>query len=208
MKKAITKKIIITVAVILALGIIAGGITLFVRSKNKLSDSEASKVVEELLPEAEKVNEIIWGKGVDVAEGQTGILETVSGPQYRLADKSAGYENTEDILKAVSRVYSSRYIEGDLKKILFEGDREDSSFMLYQRYMDNDNGELLVNITHTAFENIGENKIDPKSVKVTGAKYNELYITAKQKLFDGSEIEISLTLIKQKDGWRFDGPTY
>lgn len=206
--KKITKNILIALAVILVLGIIAGGVTMYLKSHNKLTESEAQKILEEILPKAEKVNEIIWGEGLPVAEGQKGIMETVSGPQYRVVDNSCGYSNTEDVAKAVAEVYSQSYIESDLNKILFDGDTEDASFMLYQRYKNNDDGNLIINIVHQGFENIGENKIDPSTVKVTGVKFKEVYITVDQTLYDGTTAELKLTLVKEKDGWRLNDPTY
>lgn len=209
MKKKITiKKLLMALAVILALGIIAGGVTLYLKGANKLTDAEAEKVLEELLPKADEVNEIIWGNGLPVAEGQDGLLSTVTGAQYRSVDENCGYENIEAIKKAIAEVYSQSYIESDINKILFEGDLEDLSFLLYPRYMENDEGKLIINIAQNGFDNVGENKIDPSTVKVTGAKFKEVYITVTQTLFNGEKEELELTLVKEKDGWKLNDPTY
>lgn len=208
MKKPIVKKILIAVAILLVAALITGGVILILKNKNKLSDNEAEKILSELLPKAEKVNEIIWGEGLPVAEGQDGIIESVTGPQYRLVDSSCGYSNTEDIAKAVAEVYSTSYIENDLNKILFEGDTEDVRFMLYQRYKNNDDGNLIINIVQKENEYVGQNKIDPSTVKVTGVNFDEVYLSVEQTLFDGSTAEIKLTLVKEKSGWRLNDPTY
>lgn len=207
MKKKITKIIIIILAVALVVTGVALGVYYSLKNKNRIDDSEAQRVLQELVPEAEKINEIIWGKGIPAAQGENGALETVNAAQYRRADTSYGYNNTSELREAISKVYSKAFIDTAINYTAFEGagGALDENDGIYPRYKDGDNGELLVDITHAAF-NIST-EISAHSAHVTGANFEKVYVTVNAEV-SGESRELSLTLVLQDGEWRLDTPTY
>lgn len=192
--------------------LIVGGIFLFIKIYNHaelLPDSEAQKILSELVPKSEEINEIIWGKGLPVAEGQDPVLNSVTAAQYRLVSESSPYKNTEELRKAIAEVYSEEYIEKTIEYAAFkgaEGAIENSvSSQMYPRYTDNDAGSLLIDITNTGW-NL-DTVIDPSSAKAVEAERNKQTLEVKATVA-GKETTLTLVIVEQDEGWRLDTPTY
>lgn len=198
-----TRNTIIAITVLIALIAAVLGGSYYLRVRNKLDDKEAKAILDELLPMSYELNEIIWGEGLPVSPDAQGKLETVTGAQYRSVDKSCGYTSVEQLKKEISKVYSPRFIEADINKIMFDGDED----TLVGRYRDGESG-IEINIMNEGYDAVGRTYIDPASVKVTGAKFDEVYCTVEDVYEDGTRKERSLTLVKTSDGWRLDTPTY
>lgn len=195
----------IIIGVILLIGVLIAGLVFWLKDMNRISDKEAREILRELIPKSEKVNELIWGDGIAVAEGEMPISTTITGPQYRRTDPSSGYANTTELYDAIAEVYSTKFINSSIKKTMFDGDDSDPSFMLYPRYKDNDAGELLINIVQEGFDTVGEYHIDPDSARVISVDFSEItlevdYINTKRTR--------EIVIIKQGDEWRLDTPTY
>lgn len=169
-----------------------------------ITDDEAKGILEELLPKAEQINDIIWGQGLPVEPGQDGILNTVTAAQYRTVAKDSPYQSTEELKAAIAEVYSDAYIKSSIDYICFEGagaELESAETDLYPRYKDNDDGVLIVDITNKGFELTTE--YDISSVKVVSASGK------KQTLEVDSNIgKVKLVIVDQNGEWRFDGPAY
>ena len=170
----------------------------------KITNEEAKAILDELLPKTTEINEIIWGKGLAVEPGQDGILTTVTAAQYRRVAKDVPYQSTEALKAAIAEVYSDNYISTSINYICFDGvsaSLEDSNTELYPRYRDNDDGELIIDITNEGFTLT--TVIDTSSVNVVSAKGNKQTLEV-----DSNNGRIKIVIIEQDDGWRFDTPTY
>ncbi len=170
-----------------------------------ISDGEAQQILSELLPKAEKINDIIWGKGLPVEPGQDDALKTVTAAQYRTVASDAPYQSTEELKVAIAEVYSDAFIVNTVNYTCFEGADdalEDTEAQMYPRYKDNDAGVLIVDITNPGFEIT--TKIDPASARVVSAESDN-----KQTLeVETNNGKIKLVIVKQENGWRLDTPTY
>ena len=169
-----------------------------------IPDSEAQQILTELLPKAEEINDIIWGKGLPVEPGQDGPLKTVTAAQYRTVSKDAPYQSTDELKKAIAEVYSDAFIENTVNYTCFEGADdalENTEAQMYPRYKDNDAGVLIVDITNSGFEITTE--IDPASAKVISAEGNKQTLEV-----ETNNSKIKLVIVKQENGWRLDTPTY
>lgn len=192
--------------------VIVGGIFLFIHFYNDaelISDTEAQKILSELVPKSEKINEIIWGKGLDVAEGQDPKLESVTAAQYRLVSEDSPYKNTEELRKAIAEVYSEGFIEKTIEYTAFKGAEgaleESVSSQMYPRYKDNDAGQLLIDITNPGWEL--NTVIDSSTAKVVDAERGSQTIEVKATI-EGEKTTLKLVIVEQENGWRLDTPTY
>jgi len=134
--KFFTKNTIIAITVLVTLIIAVLGGAYYLRVRNRISDEKAQAILESLLPASEEINEIIWGDGLPVAKDAMGKLESVTGAQYRPVDKDCEYKSVKELKKAISKVYSPRFVETDINKIMFDGDGD----VLVGRYRDGKNG--------------------------------------------------------------------
>lgn len=201
-------RIAIIFAVIIALGI---GIALVVnhfRLANALTDEEAREVLADLIPKSEEINRIVWGEGLSVAEGEDPLLTTVTGAQYRRVDEAEGYKNTDELAQKIATVYSNKFINSAIKPTMFDGDESDPAFMIYARYKNGDNGELLVNIVNTGYANVGKNKIDYSNATVKEVSFTTITVEVDYIYENGTTRKKDVKLIKQSEGWRLDTPTY
>lgn len=169
-----------------------------------MSDAEAVEILSELLPKAEEINEIIWGKGLPVEPGQDEALKTVTAAQYRTVAKDAPYQSTEELKSAICSVYSDAFFNNTIKYACFEGADdalENTEAQLYPRYKDNDAGVLIVDITNSGFELT--TKIDPAGAKVISAENNKQTVEV-----DTNNGKIKLVIVNDGSGWKLDTPTY
>ncbi len=170
-----------------------------------IADTEAQAILSELLPKAEEINEIIWGKGLPIEPGQDGPLKTVTAAQYRTVAKDAPYQSTEELKGAIYAVYSEAFFNNTIKYTCFEGADdalEDTQAQMYPRYKDNDAGVLIVDITNPGFEIT--TKIDASSAKVVSAESDN-----KQTVeVDTNNGKMKIVIVNEGSGWKLDTPTY
>lgn len=206
MKKRI-KLTAIILATVLALGAVAGGIYLYKKNANKLTNEEAKQILDDLIPKAEKINGIIWGKGLPVENGTLPALDSVTTAQYRTVDSACGYGKVEDLRKAVSEVYSERYIETGINYTAFDGatDENGTEYSISPRYTDNNDGRLCIDITNSGF-NL-DTKISTDKTEVKSCDFDKVTVEVKATV-SGMEVPLDITLVKQENGWRLDTPTY
>ena len=170
-----------------------------------ITDTEAQQILISLIPKAEEINEIIWGKGLPIEPGQDEALKTVTAAQYRTVATDAPYQSTEELKTAIAEVYSDAFIANTVNYTCFEGADdalEDTEAQMYPRYKDNDAGVLIVDITNPGFEIT--TKIDPASAKVVSAESDNKQ-TVEVETNSG---KIKIVIVKQENGWRLDTPTY
>lgn len=203
--KKFIKFIVIAVVILLAVFAVY---RLFIYTE-PIPDEEAKKILTELLPKAYEINDVVWGEGLPVAEGQNPPLITVTGAQYRLVSEDAPYHSTEQLRKAICEVYSEDYVAQTIDYFAFKGDEgalEAVSDNIYPRYSDNDAGQLLINIT-SAKRTMVPSDIDISTAKVVSAKGNKHTVEVKEN-YEGKVITRTFVLVDQDDGWRLDSMAY
>lgn len=173
-----------------------------------IADEEAAAILTELVPKSEKINEMIWGEGLPIEEGQDGPLETVTAAQYRRVAENAPYHSFAEMKAAIAEVYSDDFIAKTINYTAFEGAEDaldgNTSSKVYPRYYEED-GVLWTDITNKGFDLTTE--IDPSSAKVVDANGNKQIVEVKA-IVAGEQMTLSLTIVEQESGWRLDTPTY
>ena len=210
--KLIKRLIIIAAAVI----IIGGGIFLFLAKHNGISDAKAREITSELLPKAEKINDIVWGEGLPVVDGSE-PLSSVSGAQYREVSEDADYHSVESLAAAIKEVYSDSYFEETIDYVAFKDveplttdqyGNADTSTALYARYIENGNGVFCADIKHLAFDTSART-FDASSAHVTKVWFDRVFV--EMNVTDSRTGDVqkqTIRLKKRADGWRLDDPTY
>lgn len=221
------KKLIAILCVIVALAAVyaaAVGIGYAVLSGSQpIADAELVLRMEELIPAAEELNEIIWGKGLPTADPDAAPLATVTGAQYRTVSPDAPYQSTEELRAAIAAVYSSAYMESAINYAMFDGaEGAKDGYELYPRYADKkdlrEDGTtapvLAVDITNHGFELSA--KLDPSSVKFVrrilmwnGIWWESDLITVSITEDYKGEFSTREINLRLEDGvWLLDDPTY
>ncbi|MBQ4562210.1 MAG: hypothetical protein IJA55_07805 [Clostridia bacterium] len=194
------KIIIVCLSVIMLLSLVS--------CTKPITDDEARAILEELIPKAEIINDIVWGVGLDIEPGQDEALNTVTAAQYRTVAKNSPYQSTEELKAAIAEVYSDAFIANTIEYACFTGADdalENTEAQMYPRYADGNDGVLVVDITNKGFELT--TKIDPASAKVVSAKRGKQNIEVKATV-GGEETTLIIVLVQQESGWRLDTPTY
>ena len=223
----LVKRLIAILCVIAALAALYGAAVgigyLVMRNSKPVSDSELLARMEELIPAAEEVNEIIWGRGLPTKDPDAAPLETVTGAQYRTVSSELPYSSTDDLRAAIGAVYSSVYMQSAINYAMFDGaEGAKEGYELYPRYADkkelDEEGNavpvLAVDITNKGFEL--SSKLDPKSVKFVGRvlMWNGLWwesvlITVSlDEDYSGQKSMRELNLRLENGVWLLDDPTY
>lgn len=180
------------------------------------TDEEVIKAAKKLIKGSYEINDIYFGKGLPISEEdseaaikfaeENGLsLENV---QFLPVTEDSPYFTVEDIKKATKKIYSQSYCDY-LYKMAFEGySTEDGYAAVYAKYLEDESGTLTVRID-LAKNELPARTYDLDTIKVDSKKETEVIITVVSYL-DGEKEDkpISLTLVKEEDGWRLDSPTY
>lgn len=193
------------------------------KDERTLTDSEIVALMNDLIPKADEVNEIIWGAGLPVSPDAEGILQTQEGAQYRNVADDAKYRTIAEIKAKIGEVYSEDFIKKTINPVAFDGNTdkdepEVASSTIYPRYKEvkNQNGEVKLNIdiTHKVYESKTEFKPETavfagNELKKVGLFWQIDKINCKMKAtVDGVEREITLAIVDDGNGYRLDEPTY
>ena len=216
-KKPINKKLIIRIAVIAAaVMIVAAAVFAFLAFHNRISDEKAREILSELIPEAEEINDIVWGEGLPVVEGAQPI-SSVSGAQYREVAENAAYHSIDELKAAIKKVYSDQYFEETINYVAFtdieplttdQNGNPDTSTALYARYIENGNGVFCADIIHPAFDTSART-CDAATAHVVKTWFDRVFVEIDvTDRSTGETFRQTIRLKKQSDGWRLDDPTY
>lgn len=159
------------------------------------TDVDVKALLDELLPRAAEVNEIIWGDGLPT-EGE--IEENTATDQY-LPVVSEEYTRLSDIKKAVREVYSEAYAAIIEENVLANTEYTKA------RYTETVNGELRMNVTTDPMPL--ETVFDVEGAKVKSANPYMITVEIPYTLRE-REGSATLILVKENEQWRFDGPAY
>ena len=189
---------------------------MYFAKRNGISDPEAREILGELIPKAEKINEIIWGEGLPVVDGAA-PLTTVSSAQYREVRSDAEYTSIDALKAAILEVYSDDYFEDSINYVAFSDVEplstdqygySDTNTAVYARYIENGNGVFCADIKHPAFDTTAR-KPDVSTARVTNVWFDHIYIEIDMNNSRTGEIEkVTIRLKKQNEEWRLDDPTY
>lgn len=187
----------------LAAIILTAAATLGGCSASPLSEEELRSTAASLIDASAEINEIYFGEGIpcDAPEDYT---PGVSPRYFNATDDK--YPHVENIKTATAAVYSEEYCSY-LFSVAFEGFNTDAG-TVYARYIDSDFGTLTVR------GGLAEDAL------TLGRTYNydtitEVSHTASSVTFtvdtvgaDGKALNLKLTIVSEKDGWRLNDPTY
>lgn len=173
---------------------------------SKADKEEITNAAKELIEASYEINEIYFGHGLEVTD-----TEVLANTEYWYVAEDCPYKSMDDIKKATAKVYSSDYCEDYLYLIGFEGianENEEESNIAYARFKEDTKGKLC------QMKSASEGGFDLKRTYDFSTITVESYVRGKatikiKSLVDGKEdTEVTLTLVKQADGWRLDSPTY
>lgn len=221
---------IIIVAVLIALLVGAyyavGGIS-YLKHKNDvaITDSELKALFAELVPRAEKVNEIVFGTGLEISPDAEKALvtEDESSAQYRPVADTAEYKSVDEIRKAAAEVYSEAYLKSVVNVVAFDGYTDEekpevASSTINPRYKDikNTDGEVKLNadITYkpyklTAVYNADSVKVSENELEKNGMFWRVSKVKVDiEYTMDGKTANRTVTIVKESDGWKLDEPLY
>ncbi len=176
---------------------------------SKADKEEICAAAKELITASYEINEIYFGRGLDVTE-----KEVLVHTEYVYVDESTGYSNIDAVKEATAKVYSTDYCEDYLYVMAFEGIKsgdDEESAISYPRMREDTKGKLC------QLKSVSEEGADLKrtydfdSIKVESYVRGVAIIKIKSLIdgeYDEAAGEITLTLVRQADGWRLDSPTY
>lgn len=221
------KKLLVVVLILAGLAALyaaAVGIGYSVLSgQQPIPDAELRARMEELIPRAAELNEIIWGKGLPLDPEAEPPLDTVTGAQYRPVAPESPYKSTDELRAAIAEVYSNAYITSAINYAAFDGSEgADDGYELYPRYSDlrlvdaddNVTDILGIDIMNRGFELTAE--LDPSDVsfvrrilRFNGLWWDSDLITVSlTEHYNGSTSRRELNLRLEDGVWLLDDPTY
>lgn len=153
-----------------------------------MTDETAAKELEGLLPTADEIMDICWGKGLETVDSGT-------NDRYKAVKNDCGYKNTGEILTKASEVFCSEYVDYIKNSVFTDGEDTDPRYMIID-------GVLKADTQYKAFEFKG--KIKPESAKIL--KQSSSMMLVEVEYTDGDKNE--LTLVLENGKWLLNSPTY
>ncbi len=178
-------------------------------------EEEVLTAAKELLHEAEKLNYIYYGDGIDYFDAEEEGLG-----HYRKAVpahlEELGFNTVDELRLMTEKVYSKSYSEHLFSTVLSsqkDGDIIVAMARYYQAYNE-ETGEPTDIMVYSKYNVIFKDKLeyDYDSLQIEGSKREKVYLTVNATVTNSegkSQIaEITVTLFEEEDGWRIDNPTY
>ncbi len=172
---------------------------------------EAVEAAKALFEKTEHVNQLIWGE-ITPGESEFGALISGEGA-YLPVREDFPYESVDAVKDAIGEVYSEGYCR-TLFATLFDSEEEGQTAAATEdevlgtlapkyRYMD---GALHINVNYTTFEMRSE--VLPDTITVTDNSGYYVEITVDYAVNGEKAGTMTLLMLREEDGWRFDSPTY
>lgn len=165
-----------------------------------VSEKEMLDIFAEKYEASLAVNEYIWGKGPEVSEYEKNNSVSVL---YVPVSEDAAYRTKDALIEAVRSVYTTEYVDGSIMPRLFDGFGEDAD--VSPRYSES-SGTLTKNVYDGGHELTG--RFDTSSAEIEKLTSTTAKIKARYVSESGEVQSVSLLMVLESDGWRFDGPTY
>lgn len=178
-------------------------------------EAEVVAAVKKLLPISEKVNEIYYGEGIlyDMS------LSEADGAYHKADEyslKEFGVKNITDIKNLTLSCYSKELGNGIIQTKLSSISDEDGIKIYvryYQKYSALDDSEECIMVYKNADVFLTDTVVyDYNSIRVKDVEGEILIVEVDAEVTndEGKTQSTTLTvrLIEEEDGWRFDSPTY
>lgn len=165
---------------------------------------EIKNAAAELIEKSYEINVIYFGEGL-AASGN----DVVAHSEYEYVADEAKFHTIEEVKTATAAVYSSDYCNDYLFLLGFEGLKtSDDATVSYPKYLEDTKGKLTVRKSVKEDAIALNRTYDYDSIKVESYVRGLATITV-QSFVDGEKDEkITLTLVKEAEGWRLNSPTY
>ncbi len=172
----------------------------------QMTDSEAVTILNSLIPESEKINEIFWGKGLEAEKADDNTLSVIFLP----VSEECEYQTVADIKSAAEKVYSKSYLSSSVYTSIFDGVASESAdgvvdFAIDPRYKEI-GGRLYVNTTYTPLELKTKLLID--TAKVVSTDAYSVTVRMSYETSGNASGELDIKLVPQDGEWRLDTPSY
>lgn len=186
----------------------------FSSCNRKFDEQEVIFNAEKLLKQAEMLNIVYYGSGIEFYDTEDGI------GYYRKANEQSleklGFKTIDDLKKITEKTFSANYTNTIYSTIL-SALRDDISVISNARYYqayDEKTGEPTHIMVHSKYEPLLKSTVnyDYSSLKVNGSKKEKVHLTVNATVTNAEgktqQAEIIVTLVEEENGWRIDNPTY
>lgn len=202
------------VCIILILFVIFGAMN-FTSCNRKYDEEEILSVVKILLKDAELLNKVYFGSGIeyfDTDEGSTGYYRKAN-PEHL---KKLGFSTIEELKTLTRKTFSKEYSEQIYSTILSPvvSDIGVVSAARYYQATNEETGEPTDIMVYSIFNLKFRDTVvyDYDSFEVEGAKKEKVIVTVKASVTNSEgksqETVIRIMLVEEEEGWRIDNPTY
>lgn len=180
----------------------------------KYNEEEVTEATKKLLTEAEMLNKVYYGSGIEYFEGEG------NKGNYRVASsvhlEQLGFSTIEELKEITEKTFSDGYSEILYSTILAplrDGEYYVSPARYYQEYDEKTNEPTHI-MVNSSFSPLMKDSVtyDLSSISVEKSKKERVYVKVKATVTtsDGKSqsIELTVNLIEESDGWKIDNPTY
>ena len=180
----------------------------------KYDEEEVLEAAKKLLKEAEVLNEIYYGSGIEYFDSEEEI------GYYRKANpmhlEELGFSTIDELKKKTEQTFSAKYSETVYSTILSsmtDGDGIVSLARYYQAYDEETNQPTHI-MVYSKFSLMLKSDIeyDYSTLTVVGSKKEKVEVTVEATLTNSEgqtqRTTISIMLVEEENGWRINNPTY
>lgn len=181
----------------------------------KYDEEEVLEAARTLLKEAEVLNKIYYGSGIEYFDSED---EQIG--YYRKANpmhlEELGFSTIDELKKKTEQTFSAKYSETVYSTILSsmnDGDGIVSLARYYQAY-DEETGQPTHIMVYSKFSLMLKSDIvyDYSTLTVVGSKKEKVEVTVEATLTNSEgqsqKTTISIMLVEEENGWRINNPTY
>ncbi len=174
----------------------------------KYEESEITSAAAELIEASYEINTIYFGSGLPGVKSDDEILK-----HYEIAEDSP-YRTEQEIKTATLAVYTEDYCEYLFEKAfsgfsvsLGDEDSVDSEEIIDARYVEYAGRLVILPIDEDEIMKL-DRTYDTANIKVVKQKNGRVTLSVPSFVDGVPDEDITLTVIKTDNGWRFDSPTY
>lgn len=179
----------------------------------KFDKAEVEAATKTLLKEAELLNKVYFGSGIEHHDSDEGM------GSYRRAKtehlNELGFTTVDELKTLTEKTFSDEYSKLIYSTILtaLTDDYTLVSIARYYQHTDKETGESYM-MVNSKFNVMFKDSIvyDYDSIKAEGSKKDKVYVSVNATVTNAEgksqNITIKVTLVEDEDGWRIDGPTY
>ena len=166
----------------------------------KISGQEAKEQVRKLVKESYHLNVIFFGDGLPFEKDED------DNSLYSPVSQDALYQTKDELAKKTREIFSQSYATSMLTTAFNGVTGADGVSAVYARYIVNSDGKISVyeNIKSIVEGDIATYYLTDDAIEIT--KISKRFVQANIKTEKGDAV--SVTLVKESDGWRIDSATY